>query len=89
MPSARQPAADPRGEAAIYAWLNRAVVDDVPPEPLNAEMAAHLATVLLLVMTDNVRHQLGLEPGHARAAALGWIAAKAHALPPETTGGDS
>lgn len=68
---------DPAGEAAIWSWLNRAVVEDVPPEPLDADMARHLGTVLLLVLTENVRHQLGLEPDQARGAALGWIAAKA------------
>jgi hypothetical protein len=66
-----------RGEAAIWRWLHKAVVEDVAPEPLDAEMAANLATLLLVVLTENARHQLGVEPEQARAAALGWIAAKA------------
>jgi hypothetical protein len=68
------------GVAAIYAWLHRAVVDDVPPAPLDAEMAANLATLLLVVLTENVRHQTGLAPDQARAAAVGWIAAKAQGV---------
>jgi len=64
-------------EAAIWAWLHRAAVEDVPPEPLDGPMAAALATVLLQVLTENVRHQLGVDAGQARAAAIGWIAAKA------------
>ena len=84
------PEPDPDGEAAIWAWLHKAVVENVPPEPLDAAMAANLATVLLVILTENVRHQTGLEPEQARAAAVGWIAAKAHtARRPQTTGGSN
>lgn len=80
LPAEPGPQDGQHGEAAIYAWLNRAVIDDVPPAPLDAEMAANLATLLLVVMTENVRHQTGLAPDQARAAAVGWIAAKAQGV---------
>lgn len=65
-----------RGEAELCAFLLR-VIGGAVPESVDAEMTAALVAMILKVMTENITIRTGLAPEHGRAAAVGWLLARA------------
>ena len=77
LPAEPKPQDGERGDAELCAFLLR-VIGGAVPESIDAEMTAALVAMLLQVMTESVQIRLGLAPEHARAAAMGYLVAKAH-----------
>lgn len=63
-------------EAELCVFL-LGVVGGTVPESVGAEVTGALVAMILTVMSERVQLQFGLSPDQGRAAALGYLAAKA------------
>jgi hypothetical protein len=68
-----------RTEADLCAFLLQVIGGKVP-ESVDAEMTAALVAMILTVMSERIQLQFGLSPDQGRAAALGYLAAKAQGV---------
>jgi hypothetical protein len=77
LPAEPKPQDGQRGEAELCAFLLQ-VIGGAVPESVDAEMTAALVAMILTVMTESIQIKLGLTPEQGRAAALGYLTAKAN-----------